>query len=523
MSTAAAKPVWDRFSHAPGNVKGAYTGDVACDDYHRYPEDIALMKQMNMRSYRYSIAWSRIQPTGEGAVNQKGIDYYKRLTDAVLAAGMRPLVTLYHWDLPQPLEDKGGWPNRDTAARFADYTEIAVKALGDRIQHMGHLQRALGLHLPRLRKRRPRPRKTGLRPLPQSLPHRKPRSGRRLPRHQSHRPEIKVGQCLQHVFHDARQPLRRKTQPQPNASTPSTTSGSSRPPYAATIPKPSSTAFPLETMGFQSGDDKRMTAPLDYIGVNYYFRQIVANLATPAPTKALLRRDGLQAHYNGKEGPLTDFGWEVYPRGMYEIVQRVSKDYKLPIEITENGCSYGDYPDASGRVADVRRIHYYREHLRELARAIQDGADVRGYHSWSILDNFEWSEGYTQRFGMVFVDFPTQRRFMKDSAKVVRRASPPRTPLKPPLQQRNQPTSEAQRVSDNTSVPPSDLSPSEEYKQRQQAREQHVAHFAKLHRRFGNLRLLIVTATLIAAWFSLRNDAFSPMVATNAAPRYSLR
>jgi beta-glucosidase len=175
---------------------------------------------------------------------------------------------------------------------------------------------------------------------------------------------------------------------------------------------------PLETMGFQSGDEKRMIAPLDYIGVNYYFRRLVSasTSTTAAPSKVSYDAMGFEIAM-GKDGPLTEIGWEVYPRGLYDIVQRVSKDYKLPIEITENGCSYGDYPDASGRVADTRRIHYYREHLRELARAIHDGADVRGYHAWSILDNFEWAEGYTQRFGLVYIDFPTQRRYMKDSAK----------------------------------------------------------------------------------------------------------
>jgi beta-glucosidase len=169
-------------------------------------------------------------------------------------------------------------------------------------------------------------------------------------------------------------------------------------------------------MGFQSGDEKRMTAPLDYIGINYYFRRLASAPATLAPSKPSYAAMGFELT-NGKDGPLTEIGWEVYPRGMYDIVQRVANDYKLPIEITENGCSYGDYPDAKGRIADDRRIHFYREHLSELAHAIHDGADVRGYHAWSILDNFEWAEGYTQRFGMVYIDFPTQRRYMKDSAK----------------------------------------------------------------------------------------------------------
>jgi beta-glucosidase len=407
--------VWDRFSHAPGNVKGAYTGDVACDDYHRFPEDIAFMKQMNMRSYRYSIAWSRIQPTGEGAINQKGIDYYKRLTDTVLKAGMRPLVTLYHWDLPQPLEDKGGWPNRDTAARFADYAEIAVKALGDRINTWAifnepwvftYLGYGSGVHAP------------GKQDFDLFLK-------------ASHTVNLAQGDAFRAI-----KAIAPKSKVGTAFSMSSTTPATSSPEDAAAAkrfdafnnvwfletalrgryPEAFVHGTPLETMGFQSGDEKRMAAPLDYIGINYYFRRLVSASTAAAPSKVSYNAMGFEIAM-GKDGPLTEIGWEVYPRGMYDIVQRVSKDYGLPIEITENGCSYGDYPDAAGKVADNRRIHYYREHLRELARAIHDGADVRGYHAWSILDNFEWAEGYTQRFGLVYIDFPTQRRYMKDSAK----------------------------------------------------------------------------------------------------------
>jgi beta-glucosidase len=407
--------VWDRFSQSLGNVKGGWTGDIACDEYHRYPEDIAFMKQMNLRSYRYSIAWPRIQPSGEGTVNQQGIDYYKRLTDSVLAAGMRPLVTLYHWDLPQALEDKGGWPNRDTAARFADYTEIVLKALGDRIQTWAifnepwvftYLGYGSGVHAP------------GKKDFDLFL---KASHTVNLGQGDSFRaikaiaPQSKVGTAFS------------MSSATPLTSSPEDAAAAKRfdafnnvwfleTALRGRYPDAFVHGVPLETMGFHSGDDKRMTAPLDYIGVNYYFRQLAAAPTAPAPSKPSYDAMGFKLS-TGKEGPLTEIGWEVYPRGMYDILQRVSKDYKLPIEITENGCAYGDYPDTGGRVADVRRIHFYREHLRELAHAIEDGSDVRGYHSWSILDNFEWSEGYTQRFGMVFVDFPTQRRFIKDSGK----------------------------------------------------------------------------------------------------------
>jgi beta-glucosidase len=405
--------VWDRFSHTPGNVKGGWTGDVACDQYNRYPEDIGIMKQMNLRSYRYSIAWPRIQPSGQGAVNQKGFDYYKRLTDAVLAAGMRPLVTLYHWDLPQALEDKGGWPNRDTAARFADYTEIVLKAFGDRIETWAifnepwvftYLGYGSGVHAP------------GKKDFDLFL---KASHTVNIAQGDAFRaikaiaPKSKVGTAY------SMSPAKPLTSSAEDAAAAKRFDAFNNVWFLETAlrgryPEAFVHGTPLETMGFQSGDDKRMTAPLDYIGVNYYFRRLAS--AAPAPAKPSYEAMGFDLT-DGKEGPLTEIGWEVYPRGMYDIVQRISKDYKLPIEITENGCSYGDYPDARGRVADVRRIDYYREHLRELAHAIQDGADVRGYHAWSILDNFEWSEGYTQRFGLVFIDFPTQRRYMKDSGK----------------------------------------------------------------------------------------------------------
>jgi beta-glucosidase len=239
--------VWDRFSQSLGNVKGGWTGDIACDEYRRYPEDIAFMKQINLRCYRYSIAWPRIQPSGEGTVNQQGIDYYKRLTDSVLAAGMRPLVTLYHWDLPQALEDKGGWPNRDTAARFADYTEIVLKALGDRIQTWAifnepwvftYLGYGSGVHAP------------GKKDFDLFL---KASHTVNLGQGDSFRaikaiaPQSKVGTAFS------------MSSATPLTSSPEDAAAAKR--FDAFVH-----GVPLETMGFHSGDDKRMTAPLDYIG-----------------------------------------------------------------------------------------------------------------------------------------------------------------------------------------------------------------------------------------------------------------
>ncbi len=407
--------IWDRFSHAPGNVKGGWTGDVACDDYHRFPEDLAIMKQMNLRSYRYSIAWPRIQPSGSGASNQKGIDYYKRLTDAVLGAGMRPLVTLFHWDLPQPLEDNGGWPNRDTAARFADYVEIVVKALGDQISTWAILNEPWVFTYVGYAEGRHAPGKTDFDLFLKAAHTVNLAQGDGFRAIKAIAPKSKVGTAFS------------MSPATPLTSSPEDAAAAKRfdafnnvwfleTALRGRYPEAFVHGNPLKVMGFQSGDEKRMAAPLDYIGINYYFRRLVSasNAATPAEVSYNSMGFAIEM---GKDGPLTEIGWEVYPRGLYDIVQRVWKDYKLPIEITENGCSYGDYPDATGRVTDIRRIHYYREHLRELAHAIKDGADVRGYHAWSILDNFEWAEGYTQRFGLVYIDFPTQRRYMKDSAK----------------------------------------------------------------------------------------------------------
>jgi beta-glucosidase len=407
--------IWDRFSHTQGNVKGGWTGDVACDNYHRYPEDIALMKQMNLRSYRYSIAWPRIQPSGSGAANQKGVDFYKRLTDAVLGAGMRPLVTLFHWDLPQTLEEQGGWPRRDTAARFADYVEIVIKALGDRINTWAIFNEPWVFTYVGYAEGRHAPGKTEFDLFLKSAHTVNLAQGDAFRAIKAIAPKSKVGSAF------SMSPAAPLTSSAEDAAAAKRFDAFNNVWFLETAlrgryPEAFVHGTPLEIMGFQSGDEKRMIAPLDYVGVNYYFRRLVSASTTAAPSKVSYDAMGF-AIAMGKDGPLTEIGWEVYPRGLYDIVQRVSKDYKLPIEITENGCSYGDYPDANGRVTDNRRIDYYREHLRELARAIRDGADVRGYHAWSIFDNFEWAEGYTQRFGLVYIDFPTQRRYMKDSAK----------------------------------------------------------------------------------------------------------
>lgn len=397
--------IWDRYSHTPGKVKGGDTGDVACDSYHRYLEDIAIMKQLNQKSCRFSIAWPRIQPTGTGAANQKGLDFYSRYVDALLTAGIRPSCTLYHWDLPQTLQDKGGWPNRDMAGWFADYAEIVTKALGDRITTWAIFNEpfvftfcgyGIGIHAP------------GLADMGEYLK-------------AAHVVNLAQGDAFR-----AMKAISPKAQiggaynmspAVPASDTPADRAAAERmhainnvffiePALKGAYPK----AFaPLKEMAFKPGDETRMRAALDWIGINYYFRSKVRH-----DDKAPVFR--YQASIP-REAPITHIGWEVWPEGFYDIVMRTAHDYHLPIEITENGCSYLDAPGEDGVVLDTRRIDYFKGHLAQLARAIADGAPVRAYHAWSLLDNFEWGEGYSQRFGMVYVDFCDQRRIVKDSGR----------------------------------------------------------------------------------------------------------
>jgi len=407
--------VWDRFSHGTANIKGAGTPDIACDGYHRYRSDIALMKQLNLKSYRFSISWPRIQADGAGPANPKGLDFYKRMIDAVLEAGIRPTCTLYHWDLPQALEDRGGWPNRETADRFADYVSIVAKQLGDRVRvwtlfnepfvftHVGYLA---GRHAPGRTSFDDFLRATHTVNLAQGDGFRAMKAAA---------PHTEVGTALSMI------------PAEPFTDTPNDRAAAERfhalnnvwfleTALHGRYPKAFVNDEPYRMPGIRPGDEERMKAPLDWIGINYYTRAKIEAVA-PQPDA---QGEALFGYATRKcdGGPLTDNGWEVWPRGLYDIVTRISRDYNKPvIEITENGASYLDEPDIHGVVPDTRRIDYYRDHLVELRRAIQDGARVRAYHAWSILDNFEWAEGYTQRFGLVYVDFRDQRRIIKQSGR----------------------------------------------------------------------------------------------------------
>jgi beta-glucosidase len=423
--------IWDRFTHTAGKVRGGVTGDVSCDQYHRYAQDIALAKRLNVKSYRFSISWPRIQPTGIGAPNMKGIDHYSRFVDTLLAAGIRPWCTMYHWDLPQALEDRGGWPNRDLAGYFADYAGILGKHLGDRITTWAPFN------------------------MPWAIAFMGYAVGAFPPQRTSFTDYLKAAHTLALAQAEANRAIK--------AASPKATVGSAFE-MAPSYPKTNSeedraaadryhlmnnvffleatmkgrypNAFvgepPLEQMGFKPGDEKLLLAPLDWIGFHFYGRRVVSDASkevfasggafsgTEIESNSPGGRDPYTRFRAGMptEGPLTESGIEIWPSGIYDLVTRITKEYNHPIiEITESGCGYLDAPldAANGSVPDVRRIQWYRQVLAELARAMADGAHVRAYHAWTLLDNFQWGEGYTERYGLIYTDFRSQKRTIKDS------------------------------------------------------------------------------------------------------------
>ena len=405
--------VWDRFVLARGKIKNGDTGNVACDSYHRYREDIALLQALNLKSYRFSIAWTRIQPTGAGAANQKGLDYYNRLTDALLDAGIRPMPTLYHWDLPQDLEDRGGWPNRDTAARFADYAAIVGNALGDRIETWSLFNESKAFtQLGYWHGEFAPGRKDALAFLKAThtvnLAH-----GMGFRALKAAHPKLKVGSVfdvspqIAATDSDADRAAAVAMDKLSNLWFLGTVLTGQYP--AGVLPA----ARQAELLGAVAGDDRILQADLDFVGLNYYSLTRVAASATDTGIP------GLNVKADWAVGPdaKTDFGWDIYPQGFYDILKRMhTVTGNRPIEITENGAAYNTKPDATGQVHDSKRIDYLRAHLDALSRAIADGVPVRGYHCWSLLDNFEWASGYTQRFGLTYVDFENkQKRTIKDS------------------------------------------------------------------------------------------------------------
>lgn len=392
--------IWDRFSHTPGKIENGDTGDVACDHYHRWREDVALMRQLGLRAYRFSMAWTRILPTGRGVVNQRGLDFYSRLVDELLAANITPYITLYHWDLPQALE--GGWLNRDTAGYFADYAAVVVRRLGDRVRNWITLNEPWVAAFIGYREGRHAPGITDEKLAYQAAHHLLIAHGLGMQAIRAIAPQANAGIVLDMFPTEAGTDA-----PQDQAIAARAwqmgTGWFIEPVLCGNYPTETWQALGDNAPRVLPGDFALIAQHMDFLGVNYYSRHLIQN--------------GVRVHpVPGSE--YTEMGWEVHAPALGRLLRRLQRTYRLPpIYITENGAAFRDEVSADGRVHDPRRINYVREHLRELHSAIQEGVDVRGYFVWSLLDNFEWAFGFSKRFGIVYVDFATQQRLIKDSGE----------------------------------------------------------------------------------------------------------
>ncbi|MEO1483006.1 MAG: GH1 family beta-glucosidase [Myxococcota bacterium] len=405
--------IWDRFCATPGKIVDGTDGAVACDHYHRFPEDIALMKELGLNAYRFSVAWPRIQPTGTGDPNAQGLDFYARLIDGLLDAGITPYVTLYHWDLPQALQDAGGWPERSICEKFADYAAVFVGHFGDRVKHwmtfnepwcISHLGYETGHQAPGWTDQAAALRATHH----VFLSH-----GYAVPRIRELCPDGEVGLVLNLTpgypasassqdqgatdWFDGffnrwyLDPVFGRGYPQDMLEHYSTTGGVSG----------------TEPDFIHDGDMERIATEIDVLGVNYYSRAILRGHEEGNLPRELHDVPGDEK---------TDMGWEVFPEGLEALLVRLQEDYApKTIMITENGVAYGDGPDASGRIQDTRRIEFLRGHLQACERALHRGVTLTGFFAWSLMDNFEWAHGYRMRFGLLWVDYETLERKPKDS------------------------------------------------------------------------------------------------------------
>ena len=430
--------IWDTFSRAPGAVVRGDDGETACDHYHRYRDDVALMKDLGLQSYRFSTSWSRVQPDG-GPVNQKGVDFYSRLVDELLGAGIKPWLTLYHWDLPQALEELGGWTSRDTALRFRDYALTVHDTLGDRVDVWTTLNEPWcssflsytgGAHAPGRQD---------------------PRAGLAAAHHlllghglvvealRERDPQLQLGITLNLTVVKPVDPTRagdvdavRRIDGQFNRVF-------LDPIFRGAYPEDLLEDIAEFGLGdfIEEGDLARISQPIDSLGVNYYHGELVSDrpaahpLLEQAPTDRATRSPYPAAggiHYHPQGLPLTAMEWEVQPDGLRELLVRVDREYTAPagtsLYVTENGAAFDDVVAGDGSVPDPLRTEYLREHLGAVLDALDEGVNVTGYFYWSLMDNFEWAWGYAKRFGIVRVDYDTQERIVKDSghayAKIIR-------------------------------------------------------------------------------------------------------
>jgi beta-glucosidase len=395
--------VWDRFCATPGKVRGGDSGDVACDFYHRYRDDVKLMRELGIDAFRFSIAWPRVLPAGRGVVNEAGLDFYDRLVDELLANGIEPFPTLFHWDTPQALEDAGGWPVRGTAEAFAQYADVVATRLGDRVRNwithnepwvhawIGH---AWGQHAPG---------RTSETDAVAAAHHLLLSHGWAVAAIRGAVPDARVGITL-----NLAQAYPASDTPEDEAAAWQVDGEGNRwfldPIFRGGYPADLLERNALVEPFVQDGDLDVISAPLDFLGVNNYFRFLISAGA-----------DGPRMERNA-EAQHTDMGWEVYPDGLYELLMRVARDYAPPaIYVTENGAAFGDVRLHDGSIHDPERVSYLALHIDAVERAVADGAPVKGYFVWSLLDNFEWAFGYSKRFGIVYIDYPTLERVPKDS------------------------------------------------------------------------------------------------------------
>jgi beta-glucosidase len=410
--------IWDTFSHEPGRIADGSTGDVACDHYHRLEEDLDLMQRLGIGGYRFSLAWPRIQPTGSGHPNPAGLDFYERLVDGLLERDVQPMATLYHWDLPQALEDEGGWLNRDTVERFAEYAALVGERLSDRVEHWIPVNEpnvvtvygyATGVHAP------------GKNLMFDALPV----AHHLLLAHGRAAIALRAAGASSVGCANNHAPIWPASDDEADVGASKLFDALwngmfSEPMLFGRYP---ADLAPLVEDVVQAGDLATIRQPLDFYGVNYYEPLRIAAADEDAPMP--FERMKVLGY------PTTDFDWPVVPDALREWLITLRARYRAalpPIMITEGGCSYATGPDASGVVDDQARIDYLDAHLRAVAVAVRAGVDVRGYYTWSLLDNFEWAEGYTQRFGLVHVDYDTLVRTPKRSfdwyAETIR-AQPP--------------------------------------------------------------------------------------------------
>ena len=399
--------IWDRFSHTPGNVENGDTGDIACDHYHRWKDDIELMKRIGLHAYRFSIAWPRIFPSGRGMVNEKGLDFYKSLVDGLLDAGIQPYATLYHWDLPQALQDQGGWPARATVEAFVEYADVVTRALSDRVvswatlnepmvsAYVGYL---IGRHAP------------GHQDMDEMLAashHLLLAHGLVVPVIRANASKSKIGIVLNLQMHVPASPS------PADRMAAWTGDGVQNRWYLDPI---SGRGYPEDVLKYfgkpmkviQEGDLEKIQTRIDFLGINHYFRTIQRHPEVPEN-----ENDPISVHVGGDK---TEMDWEIYPQGMFDILMRVHADYQFPeYYITENGMAAKDLVEDS-KVNDPRRVAYHRDYLTWARKAMEIGVPLKGYFAWSLMDNFEWGFGYAKRFGLIYVDYKSQKRILKDSA-----------------------------------------------------------------------------------------------------------